>query len=177
MNRKGIGQLIRNRAFPGVVAAACFTALLAGTLLVLEICPPERERRLFWFPDSTRSAMQAEFRFVPRRDTRTGQIRLYLEELALGPARMGSVPFFPRGVRISGVVLDDRQRLYIDFSSSLVVRMEEGDTSFEDIVEAVSRGLMHNFPFLEEIVFTIGGQVPNVPRFGILPLTKDRRAL
>lgn len=177
MNRERLVQIITSRLFLGILASFLFAVLLAGTVITLQIRPPSRERRVFWFPDSTGAAIHAEFRFVPRRESESDQIRLYLQELVLGPARMGSVPFLPRGVRFSSIVLQGRERLFIDFSPSLVARLEEGEASLESIVDALEANVRHNFPFLEEITFTIGGQIPNVPRFGILALTKGRSAL
>lgn len=121
--------------------------------------------------------MNAEFRFVPRRDSQLQQIMLYLDDLALGPSRMGSVPVFPRDARIVSVVLDERGRLFLDFSPRLAVYLEGGETSLEDLTDAIIRNVQHNFPYLSEIVFTIGGQVPNVPRFGNPALTKGHRPL
>ena len=177
MSKDRIKQLLQDRRLPGYIASGLFLLFLAGTVIVLQVHPPERQRRAFWFPDSTRTTMNAEFRFVPRRETTADQIFLYVGELALGPARMGSVPFLPRSVMLKSVVFDGQDRLYIDFSASLAVRLEEGESSLEDITDATTRNVRHNFPFLREIVYTIGGQLPNVPRFDIPALTKGQSAL
>ena len=161
----------------GFVATGLFVAVLGVTVLVPIVRPPDRVRRVFWFPDTTRTTLNAELRFIPYRDDRGNEIELYLRELRLGPARMGSVPFLPREVKFSSIILSDDDRLFIDFSPNFIVREEETEFSLEDVTSTISENVLHNFPFLSEIVYTIGGQIPNVPRFGNPALTKGRGAL
>lgn len=116
-------------------------------------------------------------RFIPYRETRAKEIELYLRELFLGPAHMGSVPFIPRNVMLRSAILGDDETLYIDFSPNLIVLIEEFDSSLELLTETVDKNVQHNFPFVRKIVFTVGGQIPYVPRFGNPPLTKGRGAL
>lgn len=161
----------------GFVATGLFVAVLGVTVIMPLVRPPERQRRVFWFPDTTRTALNAELRFVPYRGDRRNEIDLYLRELLLGPSRMGSVPFLSRDVKFASIILSDDDRLFIDFSPNLIVREDETEFSLDDVTDTISKNVMHNFPFLREIVFTIGGQIPNVPRFGNPALTKGRGAL
>ncbi len=172
-----IRKWLHDRRILGLSATVLFVLLLLSTVVLPLVGPPERERRVLWYPDSTRTATHAEFRFVPYRENPRDAISLYLQELRLGPARMGSIPFLPREIRIRSVLLDERNRLYLDFSPEMAVLVEELDFSLEEIEETIRRNVLHNFPFVQEIVFTVGGQVPNVPRFGIPTLTKGRSAL
>lgn len=172
-----INDWIRNRKVLGWIAVFVLTVLLALTVVHLTAVPSARTRHVFWFPDTTRSRLNPEWRFIPARESRRESIEVFLEELLLGPTRMGSIPYVRRDVKIRSVMLDDRDRLYLDFSPELIFGREDVEVSIDDLSEHLRKNLKHNFPFLDQVVITIDGQIPNVPRFRMSTLTKARGTL
>lgn len=167
-----------SRYAAGAVAAGSFVIILLAVSIFSVVIPPERHRRVFWFPDSTVSAYNMEWRFVPYRAGRTEMVDLYLRELALGPARMDSVSILPRDTVVRSVVLDGSGRVFVDFSPEGLLGDEATQRiSLTELISLLEKNLLRNFPFVPEVVITIGGRQPNIARFELSPLTKDRGAL
>jgi len=125
----------------------------------------EMRRRVLWFPDATASSVQAEWRFVPDRDSPQESIRVFVEELLLGPVRLGSVVFVQPGTKVQSVVLDEQKRLFVDLAGENFVSLDETGRSVEEVIQLLQQNLMHNFRFLREVQITVDGQVPGAPFF------------
>jgi hypothetical protein len=172
-----VRKWLNNRYTIGIVAAGLFTAILLVVSVLSVVRPPEQHRRVFWFPDSTLSTYNMEWRFVPYRSTRSAMVDLYVRELVLGPARMNSVPILPRETTIRSVVLGESGRVFVDFSPEGLLGDTRERLALDDLLELLEKNLLHNFSFVPEVVVTIGGREPNIVRFELSPLTKDRGAL
>lgn len=174
MNR--ISEWWQNRTVAGCTLVAVLLAVLAGTLLVLALAPGPRRRVVFWFPDTAGAHANAEWRYLPRRETPREFLELYLSEMLLGPVHMGSSALVPRGVVFRIVALGEGGRLFVDLSPELLVGREE-EVDMDRLFALLEKNVVHNFGFVKNVIITVGGDLPNVPRFSFSPLTKQNGAL
>ncbi|WP_143559097.1 hypothetical protein [Alkalispirochaeta americana] len=174
MNR--IGAWWQNRKALGYTLGGVLLVMLVGTLLVLALAPGPRRRVVFWFPDTAGAHANAEWRYLPRRETRREFLELYLAEMLLGPVRMGSAALVPRGVGFRIIALGEEGRLFLDLSPENLIGREE-EVDINRLFELIEKNVLHNFRFVKNIIITVGGDLPNVPRFSFSPLTKQNGAL
>ncbi len=142
--------------------AAALGVVLLGTIVLWVALPPQLTRHVLAFPDTAGGTVHHEVRFLPRRTTRVESVRLYTEEIILGPAHVGAVPFVPPETEINALFLDREGRLYVDFSTAIMFA-SGGATAIEDIRELIEWNLTFNFRYVNEVVLTIDGQVPGFP--------------
>ena len=147
-------------------APGLFVAALLLSLIMYIVAPPPLERRMLFFPDTAGGDRHAEWHFVPRRSDRLEQIRLFLEELKLGPVELGSVPFIPETTELRSLVLREGDVLYVDFTPEIMFDERNSERNFADLEDLLTENLRHNFPVLERTVVLVGGQVPDAPSFG-----------
>ena len=148
----------------GVIVSSALAASLVVSVLLFLFIPQGSQRRLLRFPDTAGGALHSEWHHLPARDSRRDQIHLFIEELILGPVRLGAVPFIPRDAEIRSVVVTDDRRLFVDFDPSIMFAEE----NIEDLLDLLEYNVMHNFRWLRDVTITIGGQEPNATRFGNL---------
>ncbi len=148
-----------------LVLLSLWVVLLVASGLYFAGNPGDMHRRVLWFPDATATSVQAEWRFVPDRDTPQESIRVFVEELLLGPVRLGSVAFVQPGTRLRSVVLDDNRRLFLDLAGENLVNLDETGRSVEEVIQLLQQNLMHNFRLLRDVQITVDGQVPGAPFF------------
>ncbi|MEX2442863.1 MAG: GerMN domain-containing protein [Alkalispirochaeta sp.] len=146
---------------PGLLAAV----LIMSSILYL-VSPPPLERRLLFFPDTAGGDQRAEWHYVPRRSDPVDQIRIFVEELKLGPVELGSVPFIPKTAEIRSIIVNNGKVVYIDFTPEIMFDESDSERNFADLKELLIDNLGHNFPAIQETAVLIGGQVPNAPSFG-----------
>lgn len=149
-----------------LIAPAAILAALLVSLVAYLVAPPELERRVLFFPDTAGGERHAEWHHVPRRSEPVDQMRLFIEELQLGPVELGSVPFIPETAEIRSIVLRDSNVLYVDFSPSIMFDEQDSERNFADLERLLTENVQHNFRNLQDTVVLIGGQVPDAPSFG-----------
>ncbi len=148
------------------IAPGLFIGVLFLSLITYVVAPPPLERRMLFFPDTAGGDRHAEWHFIPRRSERVDQIRLYIEELKLGPVELGSIPFIPENAELRSLVLHDGTTLYIDFTPDIMFDEQDSERNFADLEQLLTENLHHNFPSLDRTVVLVGGQVPDAPSFG-----------
>jgi hypothetical protein len=151
----------------GLAAAsvALFLAILAA-VLVLTLPSQRGDRYNMAFPDTAGGSNHHEWRVLSPEDNMDSRVRLIVEELLLGPMELGAIPFFPGGTEIRSIVVNDGNRtVYIDFSSEIIVHDQSENIGFEEVMDLLEYNLFRNFPRLEQIIVTVEGQLPGVPRF------------
>ena len=90
---------------------------------------------------------------------------MFVRELELGPVQLGAIPFLPAGTAIRSLMLRDGDVLYLDFTPAVMFEAGTAERSFADVEQLMEENLFHNFRWLREVHFLIGGQVPEAPRF------------
>lgn len=151
----------------GIVFAAAFAVLLLLAAILWGFSPEQqRDRYNVTFPDTAGGSVHHEWRLLPEKETREERIELLIREVMLGPVSLGAVPVVPEDTRLQGVILDtDTDTVYLDFSRELVLNGEEEGMSYEIAIDYISRNIRHNCRHIGEIVVTVEGQIPDVPRF------------
>ncbi len=149
-----------------LIAPAILLAAILVSLVSYLVAPPEFERRVLFFPDTAGGDQHAEWHYLPRRSEPIDQMRLFIEELQLGPVELGSVPFVPETADIRSIVLRDSDVLYVDFSPEIMFDERDSERNFADLEQLLTENVQHNFRNLQDTVVLIGGQVPDAPSFG-----------
>jgi hypothetical protein len=141
----------------GVSAAALLLLLLAS--LTLFLTGKHWARRTLFFPEISSARLAGETRFLPRRPTLEGNVRLLLEETILGPEMPMHRPLVPRQTRLQSVLVRQRD-VYVSLSDGIL--QADADTPFtpEQSLEALSTLVLFNFPRIRRLELLIEGQVP-----------------
>ncbi len=143
---------------PGVLLLLTFLLAL-GFYLVF---PPERVARTLFFPVTTGTELSSERRLVPRVPDAERQVHLLVEELLLGPVDIAHTRLLPRRTSIRSLMLRD-DVVYLDLSPEPVVGASEAAGMVETALEAIRKSVFFNFRFVDEVVITVGGNVPFFP--------------
>ncbi len=141
-----------------MLLAAAF--LIALTFYLVH--PPERVARTLFFPRTTRTELSSERRLVPRVPDAEREVRLLVEELLLGPVNIAHTRILPRETRIRSLLRRD-DVVYLDLTAEPIVERSDTDGMVETAIEAIERSILFNFRSVEEVVITVGGNVPFRP--------------
>jgi hypothetical protein len=117
-----------------------------------------RERVLF-FPQYRTADFEGEVRELPVKDSTEDDIQLLVEEIILGPFDIHHDPILPEEADVRSVMLRG-ETLYIDFSIDVIFQREESILSLEEVLDGIRRTVTFNFPAVEQIVFSVRGEVP-----------------
>lgn len=151
----------------GFSALAAAAVLFVATVVLFVTLPSQRgDRYNLAFPDTAGGDVHHEWRILPERTGVAAQAKLLLGEMMLGPVTLGAIPFISEETELNSVIFTKSQKtIYIDFSADVIVGETVDDIPFVDVVDLLTRNLRHNIRGIESIVITIGGQMPDVPRF------------
>ena len=148
-----------------LIAPAALLAAFLISFFWYVLIPQDMQRRLLVFPDTAGGERHREWHLVPDRTDRVEQVRMFVRELELGPVQLGAIPFLPVGTAIRSLMLRDGDVLYLDFTPAVMFEAGTAERSFADVEQLMEENLFHNFRWLREVHFLIGGQVPEAPRF------------
>ena len=109
-----------------------------------------RVERVLFFPDENGLQLHGELRQLPERDDIAGNIRLYVNELILGPTNIDLYRLFPENVKLESLLVDD-DILYLGFTENLVTSAETVPMSFSDIITGAGKAVVFNFPMIKEV--------------------------
>ena len=141
------------------LAAAFLLSLAAYALL-----RPPVEGRIFFYPDNSGQRIGTERRGIPARRSLEGRIRVFLEELFLGPSVLEWTDAVPRGTDVRHVAVVGKTA-YIDLGRRMLDADAELPVAFDASLAILERNIAYNFPRIEEIVFTIEGRQVGAPYF------------
>ncbi len=144
--------------------------LLALVFMVVDA--DRRVERVLFFPDEEGQSLHGELRRLPERDETGGNIELYIEELLLGPVSIDLYRLFPQEVKLESLLFDEGT-LYLGFSENLITTAEYVPMSITDIIGAVGKAVVFNFPEVKEVKTAIGGE-PAVGGGEMLKKNKNR---
>ncbi|MDC7228190.1 MAG: GerMN domain-containing protein [Spirochaetales bacterium] len=140
-----------------IILLALFVAFFLVTLVFITLDAESRVERVLFFPDEEGRELHGELRRLPVRDSRAGNIELYINEIILGPATIDLYRLIPQGVKLESLLVDD-EVLYLGFSENLVTTAENVPMSFNGIIEGVEKAVVFNFPEIKEVKTAIGGE-------------------
>ncbi len=141
---------------PAIILSV-FSLLLSLGIWIL-FTPPYQQFVLF-FPGAVRTEITGEPRAVPRYGSRETRIQRVVDEILLGPLSVEKGRVFPQGASVQSIMFRSN-RLYIDFAQSHLNQQQDTILTYAESEAALRRSLQYNFPFIQEIIITIDGQVP-----------------
>jgi hypothetical protein len=147
-----------NTVILSLSGALLLTLLLSVLLFVLSGESDTRERVLY-FPLYRSAEFEGEVRELPKKDSREADLKLLVEEIILGPFNIHHDPLLPEEADVRSVLLRD-ETLYVDFSIDVIFQREGSILSLNEVLEGIRKTVTFNFPFVERIVFTVRGEVP-----------------
>jgi len=120
----------------------------------------KEEARLFMFPDAKTAVLEGEKRWLTNSGPLEDRIRMYVEDLVLGPMDLSHDRLVPLDTRVNSVLLRG-DRVYIDFSSQfLFIEDEEIPLTFTEILTILHESVQINFRKVKDVVITINGEEP-----------------
>ena len=146
-------------------AAGSLLAVFLASLLILFLVPQRMERRLLIFPDTAGGDRHREWHSLPHRADRSAAVEVFVEELVLGPVQLGAIPFLPKPTEVQSVAISSGSTVYLDLNGAVMFAPEGRSTPFSETAVLLEENLYHNFRWMEELVVTIDGQLPDQPRF------------
>jgi len=149
-----------NKVAAGLLGSLGMALLVSITIWVVN--PSPFTRYVLMFPDTAGGDQHHEIRNLPHQADRRDAIHVFLSEIILGPADVGAVPFLPKETRILGVFLDEKKRLFVNFSGD-VLFTGQSETVVEDVIQILKQNILFNFRFVDSVTVTIDGQVPGFP--------------
>ncbi|MFP4441648.1 MAG: GerMN domain-containing protein [Spirochaetia bacterium] len=138
-----------------------------GIILILSIMlylfiPPERTRKILFFPETIQGGISGETRHLPRFNTNEKSVENLLSELLLGPVNIQLSPIFSMDTEINSILLI-KNEIFIDFNMAAVLGTTNSILSFTEKIELVKKNLYFNFRGIDAVTVTIDGQVPSFP--------------
>jgi phosphatidylserine decarboxylase len=156
---EGRVKISKDYLFLTILGIWVFSLLLA---LFLYFFVHEKEvERILYFPRYNAAELEGEVRRLPKKADREKDIELLLREIILGPFDIHHARVLPKDTDVESLLLR-KGRVYVDFSLDPVLKQEGSLLSLSERIAAVKRTIRFNFPSVEEIMVTFGGQSPNL---------------
>jgi hypothetical protein len=140
-----------------LITAAAGLLFLGVSLLMYGLLGYPQVSRVFFFPTDPDLAVMGEARDVPRQDSAEKNVETYVSEWLLGPLGISHRRLFPTGTKLNSVFLR-KEKLYLDFSATLLDRGSESSLSLREVTSVVERGIRHNFPRIKTILISVDGE-------------------
>jgi hypothetical protein len=140
---------------------------LLGIILILSIIiyvfsPPERTRKILFFPETIQGGVTGEIRHLPRFNNYEKSVENLLSELLLGPVNIQLSPIFSMDTEINSFLLT-KDEVFIDLNMAAVLENSNSVLSFNEALDLVKKNIFFNFRNIDSVTFTVGGQVPSFP--------------
>ncbi|MDC7225084.1 MAG: GerMN domain-containing protein [Spirochaetales bacterium] len=151
-----------------VLSPKATLSLLGGvflfSLLLFLVWGPEKKRVILFFPEDDLVSVSGDHHILPRKESREENMQVLLAEALLEPFDYLLNETVPEGVRLNSFIYDKEQDiLYVDLSLEMISFEDQNFQSVEGdrMLEILEKNLRFNFRRLEEVKFTIDGQVPH----------------
>ncbi|MDR3284840.1 MAG: GerMN domain-containing protein [Treponema sp.] len=148
---------MKQRLSPLPIRQKILFAVFAGLLAVsvyFYIHDRSGARRMFYFPSYDGVTLYTEVRFLPKAPAQ-GDIRLFVDELLLGPLTDRCRPLFSQGTRTLSCV-QQAHTLYLDLSSEGFFS-DGAAVPVREAVEILGKNIKANFPLLDTVEIFIAG--------------------
>lgn len=153
---KDSGARIRTTHPVRQIVAFTLFVLLAASVFITTAAKPDRNRVLYYFPDTFTQKPLMEVRYLPRVKTVSERFSLYLDEMLLGPVHQDRLPLFGPSVKIQSAFIRGRDA-YVNLSAQAV---ETGSESLEwtNVYQVFQKNVFTNFRNIARIYIYIDGQ-------------------
>ena len=153
-------KTIRDNPWLLVIMAVFLIALLS-----LQFADLKYERALFYFPDTIDSALNGEYRILPRKQGLSQRILEYMTEYILGPSEIRSHGMFPRDTRVQAIFYRKGGEVVIDLDTNVLAETDGRVPDFESFLDILQTGIKMNFPRVRSVRFLVEGQELFVPPY------------
>jgi len=143
---------------PLLIASGLFGVILAAAVVLFMLGGRWKQHVLF-FPGLDTVKLSGESRFLPRRNTLEGKVRLLAEEAVLGPANPTLRRYLPRELEIQSVVVHQGVA-YVGVSRHLLEGTEQFRGSAEDALQALANTILYNVHRIRKLYLLVDGQLP-----------------
>lgn len=141
------------------------------SLLFLSLKSDRRVKRTFFFPQSAFSrasdagksfteGLHGEIRWLPIRKGWEANMRLFVEDLLLGPIDPMHVGLLPRETRLISLFLN-KGVLYLNLSADILKENPDSDLSLALKIKGAANNVLYNFPILKKLYIFVEGQIPD----------------
>ncbi len=135
--------------------------LLVVSLALFFLFNNNRQERTFYFHEQGTGKEIGELRTIPRYHDPERNVKVYVEELLLGPQRMNMVSVFPEGTKLNQLMLREK-KLYIDINNMVLKTDIIKSYNIGKNIKLLRKNIIFNFPEISDIIFTITGEEPEI---------------
>lgn len=117
-------------------------------------------RYVLFFPQyRDEKVIETEFRKFPMKESAEENMCSLIQEILLGPEDLRHIAIMPEETQLQSLLFRNGE-LFVDFSSELLFSGEAPQLSLREKIFLIEKALRFNFREIEEIVFTIEGELP-----------------
>lgn len=153
------GSVRRNILTRSEYALAAYIVAFVLSVFLYRVFPPEDVRVVTFFPGVITPRLEGEVHYLPREETREGQVEEFIRHLFLGPKEVTHTPLFTHDTRILSLIVTETT-VYLDLSKEAFFSTERLQVSFRQSLEALRKNVFFNFRYIKEMNITIEGQLP-----------------
>jgi hypothetical protein len=139
-----------------------YIALFAGVAIVIAVAlflfvvrRPEGDRRVFYFPSYDDDKIHTEVRFLPSESVQ-GDVRLFVDELLLGPLTNRYRILFSQGTRVRSCMQND-STLYLDLSEEALFNIDPAPP-VDIAADILEKNIKQNFSSIKTVEVFIDGK-------------------
>jgi hypothetical protein len=136
-----------------LVGLIAMTAAAIAVLLFLDSRPGDR--RVFSFLSYDDDKIHTEVRFLPTESVQ-GSVRLYVDEILLGPLTNRYRLLFTQGTRVLSCI-QSGSTLYLDLSEEALFNIDPAPP-VQDAVEILEKSIKQNFSSISTVEIFINGK-------------------
>ncbi len=135
--------------------------LLAVSLLIFFVFSNDRHEKAFFFYETGTYNEEGESRVIPGYHEKEKNIRIYVEELLLGPSNVNFEAIFPEGTRLNQIMLREK-KLFLDINNMVLKTDISKSYNIGKSIKLLKKNIYFNFPGIDTVIFTISGEEPDI---------------
>lgn len=127
-------------------------------------------KRVIFFPHVTfaseeiKKEYSGEERMLPFLGNKEKDIKLYVNEIILGPIRPDHGEIVSKNTQLLTLILDD-DVLYLNFSGNILLENENTILNIGERINTIGSNIKYNFPGLNNIYICVNGQIPDLTAY------------
>lgn len=135
--------------------------LLLFSLLMFFVFYNKYQEKTFFYYEQGTDNIIGELRKIPRYSENEKNIKVFADELILGPGEMNLKMIFPEGTKINQLLIREK-KLYIDINNMVLQSDIIKSYNIGKSIKLLRKNIEFNFPDIISIIFTINGEEPDI---------------